>query len=261
MMQAMNAAAESESAILSQAIVIRDLCKTYRQGENRICALNSIDLTVNTGEFVAIMGASGSGKSTLLHLCALLDQPDAGTIRIGGQVFGELTDAQAVEFRRWKVGVVFQQFNLIPALTVEENILLPARLASACNALAVDWSRELMDRLGLTKRRAHRPDALSGGEQQRTAIARALVMRPPVILADEPTGNLDSGNADQFWKLLSAILPSVKTTVLLVTHEPTAAMQAQRVVVLRDGRVAGGFCIEEVEHAATLASRYQELAR
>ncbi len=243
------------------AISIRSVDKVHRQGVHRIQALNQVSLSAAPGEFVAIMGASGSGKSTLLHLCALLDKPDCGDIEIAGLSLGTLTEKQAVKFRRRTVGIIFQQFNLIPSLTVEENILLPARLARDCGKATVEWARELIERLGLSPRMRHRPDALSGGEQQRTAIARALVMRPPVILADEPTGNLDSVNAGHFWKLLATVLPSLRATVLLVTHEPAAAMQSQRVVVLRDGRVAGGFSIEEVQHAAALAARYQELAR
>lgn len=245
----------------SPAISIRGVDKVHQQAAHRIQALNQVSLSAAAGEFVAIMGASGSGKSTLLHLCALLDKPDCGEIEIAGLTLGKLTEKEAVKFRRRTVGIIFQQFNLIPSLTVEENILLPARLARDCGVPTVEWAGELIERLGLSPRKRHRPDALSGGEQQRTAIARALVMRPPVILADEPTGNLDSENAGHFWKLLAAVLPSLRATVLLVTHEPTAAMQAQRVVVLRDGHVAGGFSIEEVQHAAALAARYQELAR
>ncbi len=243
------------------AISIRNVDKVHRQGVHQIQALNQVSLSAAAGEFVAIMGASGSGKSTLLHLCALLDKPDRGDIEIAGLSLATLTETQAVQFRRRTVGIIFQQFNLIPSLTVEENILLPARLARDCGKGTVEWAGELIERLGLLPRKRHRPDALSGGEQQRTAIARALVMRPPVILADEPTGNLDSVNAGHFWKLLATVLPSLRATVLLVTHEPTAAMQSQRVVVLRDGHVAGGFLIEEVQHAAGLAARYQELAR
>lgn len=242
------------------AIVVRQVCKTFPQGTGRISALDGVTIDVAPGEFVAIMGASGSGKSTLLHLCAMLEKPDSGNIRIAGQTLENLSEKQAVEFRRRTVGVIFQQFNLIPSLTVEENILLPVRLAGHCGKPETDWSNELIDRLGLSTRRRNRPDALSGGEQQRTAIARALVMRPPVILADEPTGNLDSANAGHFWKLLAGVLPAVQATVLLVTHEPTAAMQARRVVVLRDGRAAGEFFVQDVQHATALAARYQELA-
>ncbi len=242
------------------AIQLHDVHKSYHQGRVRVQALAGINLRVQSGEFTAIMGASGSGKSTLLHLLALLDKPDRGDIWVLGRNIERLTEREATLYRRRGVGVVFQQFNLIPTLTAMENILLPARLAGSCDAAIQTWAAEIADALHLGSRLGYRPDALSGGEQQRTAIARALIMRPTLLLADEPTGNLDSASTNQFWKLLQEMLARVRTTVLVVTHELSTALKARRVVVLRDGRIAGDFCVTPEDDMATLAARYQELA-
>ena len=242
-------------------IDLQDVQKIYAAGSQRVEALRGVSLQVENGEFVAIMGASGSGKSTLLHLCALLDRPTSGTVTIGGQNLSALSERQCVEFRRHRVGLIFQQFNLIPNLSVLDNVLLPARLAGRCDASCIRRATDLLDRLGLANRQHHRPDALSGGEQQRTAIARALIMSPPLLLADEPTGNLDSANSRQFWSLLGDMVAETSLTVLVVTHEPSAAAEADRVVVLRDGTVAGQFNVEEAENAGELAARYQLLTR
>lgn len=243
------------------AIALNDVEKNYTSGRRNVQALSGVSLTVKPGEFVAIMGASGSGKSTLLHLCALLDRPTAGRIEIAGRDLGQFSERQCVEFRRHQVGLIFQQFNLIPNLSVLDNVLLPARLAGARSEDKVARAKHLIERLGLSTRADHRPDALSGGEQQRTAIARALIMAPPLLLADEPTGNLDSANSQQFWDLLSEMVTELSLTVLVVTHEPAAALEAHRVVVLRDGKVAGEFDVEDSDDAGKLAARYQRLTR
>ncbi len=244
----------------SDAVIAEDVGKRYKQGSRNVAALKGLTLRIAAGEFVAIMGASGSGKSTFLHLCAALDKPDSGRLCVAGRDIGRLGEREATTFRRRGVGIVFQQFNLIPTLSVKDNIMLPVRLAGDDEAPAGRLMQELVERLRLSHRVEHRPDALSGGEQQRVAIARALVMRPPLLLADEPTGNLDSLNAGQFWQALRDTLSAIETTVVLVTHEPFAALQAQRVVVLRDGCVAGEFTVEKNDDAGRLAARYQSLA-
>ncbi len=238
-------------------IVIAGVEKTYRLGRRTVRALAGVDITIDPGEFVAVMGASGSGKSTLLHLCAFLDTPDAGTIAVDGRNLAKLTEREATLFRRETVGVVFQSFNLIPTLTLLDNVLLTARLAGHYDESVRSRAMELAESLGLTDRITHRPDALSGGEQQRAAIARALLLKPRVLLADEPTGNLDSISAGNFWRLLKGVLADTPTTVVVVTHEPAAAAYADRVLVLRDGRLAGTFPVEGNDDAGSIAARYQ----
>ncbi len=241
-------------------IVISGVEKTYRLGRRTVRALAGVDVTINAGEFVAIMGASGSGKSTLLHLCALLDTPDVGSISVDGRNLAQLSERQATLFRRETVGVVFQSFNLVPTLTLLDNVLLTARLAGKYTLSIRERAIELAGTLGLADRITHRPDALSGGEQQRAAIARALLLKPRVLLADEPTGNLDSISAGNFWRLLKGVLAdslASPTTVVVVTHEPAAAAYADRVLVLRDGTLAGSFDVEEQDDAGNIATRYQ----
>ncbi|MDA8378490.1 MAG: ABC transporter ATP-binding protein [Planctomycetia bacterium] len=238
-------------------IVLRGVEKTYRLGSRTVRALAGVDITIEPGEFVAIMGASGSGKSTLLHLCALLDTPDAGTIMVDGRNLAELSEREATVFRRQTVGVVFQNFNLIPTLPLLDNILLTARLSGQYSKAVRTRAVELATALGLANRLTHRPDALSGGEQQRTAIARALLLKPRVLLADEPTGNLDSSSSENFWRMLKSVLASTPTTVVVVTHEPAAAAYAHRVLVLRDGRLSGAFGVQEHDDAGNIAARYQ----
>ncbi len=206
------------------------------------------------------MGASGSGKSTLLHLLAALDTPDTGTVSVGGQALEKLTERQLTSFRRTGIGIVFQQFNLIPTLTAKENVELPGVLAGDDPAKLAARSAELLGALGVSDRASHRPDSLSGGEQQRVAIARALLYRPPVLLADEPTGSLDSQNAEALWSLLARVAAEQNTTVVMVTHEPAAAAHCRRVFVLQDGRVIGGFDTEGTD-AGGVAARYQQLVR
>jgi putative ABC transport system ATP-binding protein len=243
------------------AVKVSHLKKGYRQGERVVPALRGVDLAIERGGFVAIMGASGSGKSTLLHLCAALDRPDEGTIEVAGKNLETMTERELTQFRRRRIGVIFQQFNLIPTLTAFENIALPVQLDGGFSALHEKRIAELLRILQMDHRADHRPDALSGGEQQRVAIARALVMEPPVLFADEPTGNLDSNSADQFWTLLDEAAAAMNTTIIMVTHEPAAARHADRVVVLRDGRVSGEFATRDYADAGTLAAHYQTIAR
>ena len=246
---------------MSQAVKVSNLHKSYRQGERAVHALRGVDLEVAEGEFVAIMGASGSGKSTLLHLCAALDRFDSGSIQIAGQCLEALSESKLTLFRRRRIGIVFQQFNLIPTLSAYENIALPLQLDGVDARHHAARIEKLLQILKLDHRADHRPDALSGGELQRVAIARALVMEPPVLFADEPTGNLDSHSAAQFWTLLDEAASTLHITIVMVTHEPAAAQHAQRVIVLRDGRVAGTFAPEAFDGQAALAAHYQTMAR
>jgi putative ABC transport system ATP-binding protein len=237
-------------------LLVENVSKKFRQGDRNIAALLGASLEVPAGRFLAIMGASGSGKSTLLHLMAGLTNPDEGKIFVSGTNIGELSDRQLTLFRRRHIGLVFQSFNLIPTLNAEENIRLPLMLDGR-NGQDVNG---LIERLGLSDRRRHRPDALSGGEQQRVAIGRALITDPTVILADEPTGNLDSVNSRSVCELLQNLSREHGKTIVMVTHEPSVAAYAQGVVVLRDGRIVRQFDVEDVP-SETLAVKYQEALR
>ena len=209
--------------------------KVYGKGEAAVCALNGVDLTVSRGEFAAIVGASGSGKSTLLHLLAGVDRPTAGSVRIDGVEVGSLDPTRAALFRRRKVGLVYQFFNLIPTLSVEKNITLPLLLDKRTpDPEALDT---LLRPLGLQDKRQALPGQLSGGQQQRAAIARALCCRPALLLADEPTGNLDRKNSAEILDLLRLCHQNLGQTILLVTHDETLAAQADRVITLSDGRI------------------------
>ncbi|MFT3788128.1 MAG: ABC transporter ATP-binding protein [Tepidisphaeraceae bacterium] len=212
---------------------LQNVVKRFRQGNAVVDALAGIDLTVHRGEFVAVMGASGSGKSTLLHATAGLTDINSGTISVEGRSLAGLSDAALTKFRRRRIGLVFQAFNLVPTLTAEDNIRLPAVERAGLDE-RVD---ALLDRLGIAVRRRHRPDALSGGEQQRVAIARALVTEPAIVLADEPTGSLDSATGQSICHLLRELCEEQGRTIVVVTHEQAVAKWAQRVVTLRDGRV------------------------
>ena len=231
--------------------------KSYRLGAETVHALRGVDLTISEPGFEAVMGASGSGKSTLLHLLAALDRPDTGEIQIGGERIDALDDRALTRFRRRRIGLVFQRFNLLPTLTARENVELPAILAGDRPADARRRAADLLDRLGLGARGAHRPDALSGGEQQRVAIARALYFTPPVLLADEPTGALDSAAAADLWRLLDEIATEQETTVLMVTHEPAAAVHCRRIHVLGDGAILGFFDTEGLDATGVAACAQQ----
>jgi putative ABC transport system ATP-binding protein len=225
--------------ILSDMIELRDIRKTYRQGGSDIRALDGIDLHVANGEFIAVMGPSGSGKSTLLNVLGGLDRPDSGSYRLADEEIGALDDDAASDVRNRRIGFVFQSFHLLPRLTVLENVLLPQRYAREPDAAAPARARALLERIALGQRVEHLPGQLSGGQLQRAAIARALLNQPALLLADEPTGNLDSHSAADVMDLLRELHAGGQTLVM-VTHDPAIAASAQRTIHLRDGRVAPG---------------------
>jgi len=229
-------------------------------GQREIPALRGVDLEIAEPGFYAIMGRSGSGKSTLLHLLAALDRPDSGMIEVAGRAVHELDEREATAFRREQIGIVFQQFNLIPTLTARENIELPGVLAGRGAEELRARSDELLEQLGLVGREDHRPDAMSGGEQQRVAIARALLFAPPVLFADEPTGNLDSQTSETLWRLLAELASDRGMLVVMVTHEPAAAAHCRRVFVLQDGRVKTVIDTEGLDEGG-VAARYQQSIR
>ncbi|MBM3725423.1 MAG: ABC transporter ATP-binding protein [Acidobacteria bacterium] len=220
----------------SPIIRIRDLRKTYRTGDVEVHALRGVDLDIPRGEFVAIVGPSGSGKSTLFHILGGLTGPTAGTIHIDGKDLLGLTDAQRTEMRKSTVGFVFQKYNLLPTLTAEGNIEI-ARYISGRNGGWDSQFRQILDLLGISGRLHHKPRAMSGGEQQRVAIARALVNHPAILLADEPTGNLDTENSNAVLGILRDLNHRAGQTILMITHNPEAAAFADRVIRMRDGRI------------------------
>ena len=221
------------------AIEARKLTKVYGTKGARVRALAGVDFRVERGEMVAIMGPSGSGKSTLLHLLGALDTPTSGTIALAGERFDNLDDRDLTLMRREGIGFVFQFFNLLPALTAEENVLLPALIAGKRDDRLQRRARSLLRRVGLGRRAGHLPSELSGGEQQRVSIARALLMEPELVLADEPTGNLDSRSEATVLDLLAELNGEEGHTIVLVTHDASAAAIAGRVAFLRDGKEAG----------------------
>jgi putative ABC transport system ATP-binding protein len=243
-------------------LAVENVTKHYRQGDRTVAALNGVSLEVRQGQFLAIMGASGSGKSTLLYLMAALAAPDSGRVLVNGQDLTEMNDRTLTLFRRRNIGLVFQSFNLIPTLTAEENVALPLMLEGRNGTASKGKVDELLASLGLASRRHHRPDAMSGGEQQRVAIGRALVTDPAVILADEPTGNLDSANSKAVCELLRDLTAIHNKTIVMVTHEPSVAAYASEVAVLRDGKLIERFPTEGRGNGGqALAARYQECLR
>src|SRR4051812_2427584 len=242
-------------------LVVENVQKRYRQGDRDVTALKGVTLDVAAGSFMAIMGASGSGKSTLLHLMAGVTTAQTGRVLGNGQDLGGVNDKQLTVFRRRHIGLVFQSFNLIPTLTAEENVALPLLLDGKSETETRTKVDELLDVLGIGGRRGHRPDAMSGGEQQRVAIGRALVTNPTVILADEPTGNLDSANSKSVCELLRDLSVNQGKTIVMVTHEPSVAAYAQEVAVLKDGKLISRFPTEGVHGSQELAARYQECVR
>ncbi|HUS90648.1 MAG TPA: ABC transporter ATP-binding protein [Phycisphaerae bacterium] len=239
---------------------LEDVHKTYRLGPQRVEALRGVDLAIEEPGFYAVMGPSGSGKSTLLHLIAGLDRADRGRIVVDGEDVTALGERRLTEFRRRKVGIIFQQFNLIPTLSAAQNVALPGVIDGRAKAWTDARAGELLAELGLASRAGHRPEAMSGGEQQRVATARALLFAPPVLLADEPTGNLDSASAEHLWRLLRDLADRQRITVLMVTHEPAAVLNCSKVFVLRDGRVRGEFEVDGLD-AGAVATHYQRLGR
>jgi putative ABC transport system ATP-binding protein len=221
------------------AVECRDLTKIFGAGEGEVRALDGVDLAIAPGEMVAIMGPSGSGKSTLLHILGALDAPTSGMVALGGSRYDGLDEAQLTRVRRDRLGFVFQFFNLLPSLTAEENVLLPALIAGRNDEAVRERARMLLDRVSLADRATHLPSELSGGQQQRVSIARSLLLEPGVVLADEPTGNLDSRSSREILRVLRRMNEHDGLTIVMVTHDPSAAAVADRVVFLRDGKVAG----------------------
>jgi len=217
----------------------RDLHKRYELGPRSLEVLRGVSLKINRGDFVALQGASGAGKSTLLHLLGGLDSPNAGEISFAGKNFATLSNNALAQLRNLKIGFIFQAYHLLPELDALENVCLPARMARVPAATAEARARELLARVGLKDRVEHRPNELSGGEQQRVAIARALINSPEIILADEPTGNLDSHTGGEILELLFALRAEHQTTLIIATHSATLAARAPRVVQLVDGLIQG----------------------
>ena len=220
---------------MSDLIITKKLNKTYGKGDSAVVAVNNIDLTIRKGEFTAIVGTSGSGKSTLMHLLGGVDDPTSGKVLIEGEDIFELNDEKRSIFRRRNIGFIFQEYNLVPILTVEENIVMPVLLDG--NKVDKNEMDELLERLGLADRRNHLPSQLSGGQQQRVAIARAIINRPSIILADEPTGNLDKRNSEEVINMMFEAVRERKETLVIVTHEMDIAAMADRIIHLEDGTI------------------------
>lgn len=234
MSHAAPAAASSADTPIATA---RSLTKVYGKGETAVHALAGIDVDFARGELTAIMGPSGSGKSTLMHCMAGLDRPSGGQVHVDGQSIGSMNERQLTRLRRTRLGFIFQAFNLVPTLTARENITLPLDIARAKVDQA--WFDQVIDAVGLGERLSHRPSELSGGQQQRVACARALVSRPSIVFADEPTGNLDSSSSAEVLGFLRSSVEQLGQSVVMVTHDPTAASYAHRVLFLADGRFVG----------------------
>lgn len=218
-----------------EILKVENLTKTYGSGENLVHAVDDVSFSVEKGEFVAIVGASGSGKSTLLHLIGGVDRPTSGKIFVDGNDISKMNDDKLAVFRRRQVGIVYQFYNLIPILTVEENITLPCDL----DGRGVDRERleMILDSFGLRARRKHLPNQLPGGQQQRTSIARALINNPSLVLADEPTGNLDSKSSEEVMSILKMCNQSYGQTVIMITHNLDIAKQADRIITISDGKI------------------------
>lgn len=223
-------------------IQVEHLTKIYGSGENEVQALQDVSLTIEDGEFIAIIGASGSGKSTLLHMIGGVDKADSGTIYVNDVCITSLKDNEMTKFRREHIGIIYQFYNLIPVLNVVENIELPMQLGK--KKVSSEEMDAILNMLDLSDRKLHLPSQLSGGQQQRTAIARCLVAHPDVILADEPTGNLDSKNSEEVMKHLIAINQQQKQTIVMVTHDMELAKKATRILEMADGRI-----IQEIKQA------------
>lgn len=222
-----------------EILSVKNLNKTYGKAENAVRACNNISFSVEKGEFLAIVGASGSGKSTLLHLLGGVDRADSGEIIVDGQNISNLSSDQLAVYRRRQVGLVYQFYNLIPTLTVEENISISKRLDG--QKVAKEDMNDILKILGLSERRNHLPNQLSGGEQQRTSIGRALINRPSILLADEPTGNLDSQASEEIVNLLKQYNKTYKQTIILITHNLEVANVANRIIEIEDGKIKSDF--------------------
>jgi putative ABC transport system ATP-binding protein len=229
--------AEASASAPAPAVALRDVRKVYGRGGREVVALDHVSAALFPGSFTAIMGPSGSGKSTFLNVAAGLDRPTSGNVALGGTSLADLSERRLTILRRERIGFVFQAFNLLPSLTVAQNIELPLRLDGRRPRRSA--TREIAARVGLDKRLGDRPSQLSGGQQQRVAIARALITRPQVLFADEPTGALDTRTGHEVLALLRAVVDTDRHTVVMVTHDPVAAAWADRVILLADGRIAG----------------------
>jgi putative ABC transport system ATP-binding protein len=236
-------------------VAASDLTRRYGAGDAHVDALRGVSLDIEEARLTAIMGPSGSGKSTLMHILAGLDRPSAGSVSIAGVEITSMNDSELTRLRREHIGFVFQFFNLLPMLTAEENVVLPLSIAG--RKPEEEWLEELLDTVGITDRRKHRPAELSGGQQQRVALARALVSRPSVLFADEPTGNLDSATSDEVLHLLRSSVDELGQTTVMVTHDPHAAAQADRILFLADGQI-----VKEVREstAAEVLAAMQEVS-
>ena len=239
----------------------KSLGKRYKLGSQTVDALEGVDFLVEKGEFVAIMGPSGSGKSTLLHLLGGLDRPSDGEVTLAGQRLSLLNDQRATLVRRRNIGFVFQFFNLLPTLTAQENILLPLVIDGQNIRKHQDRLAALLELVGLSDRRNHKPEQLSGGEQQRVALARALITEPAIVLADEPTGNLDSKTGTAIMELLRRSCDDLHQTIIVVTHDPRAAAYAGRVVFLRDGHVEAQLTLGEAGSPANLRAIMERMEK
>ena len=222
----------------AQIITVADLKKYYTVGPNTVKALDGVSLDVKSGEFVGVMGRSGSGKSTLLNMLAGLESPTDGFLEIDGEPVGILSERKRIQFRRNSIGFVFQSYNLMPQYTTLENVALPLAIRGVSKRVRDELAEEALYRVGLQDNLRHRPSELSGGEQQRVGIARALIAKPPIVLADEPTGNLDTKTSDEVMQLLTELFREEKTTFVLVTHDPEMRRYMDRTICLRDGRLS-----------------------
>ncbi len=242
-------------------IEVKDLSKVYGQGSAAVTALKDVSLSINKGQFVAVMGPSGCGKSTLLHLIGGLDRPSTGSVSIDGKDIAKMDDTRLTEMRRRQMGFIFQFYNLIPVLSAEENAALPLILDGMKPELARAKAAEWLERNQMGDRLTHRPDQLSGGQQQRVAISRALVADPVIILADEPTGNLDSRASDEIAGVLRNIVTKWGHTVLMVTHDPRIAAYADRILFLKDGQIVDDTLLDggKAENARKLKEKVEKL--
>lgn len=232
--------------IILALIEVKDIYKIYNPGENEVRALDGITLSIDRGEFVAIVGQSGSGKSTLMNMLGLLDIPTSGTYMLDGVDVSSMTDDELSEIRNKQIGFIFQGFNLIPSLTAQANVELPLVYRGMRGEERHRLSLEALEKVGLSHRLTHLPKQMSGGQQQRVAIARAVAARPPIILADEPTGNLDSHSGEDVMQILTGLYKEGRT-VIIITHDPGIAARAKRVVKISDGQVIDDYINEDVE--------------